>query len=296
MHDMAELTPEILTHEQAHRQLRDAFRAAALATPELDARVLLAAATRLDDTQLALQAEAPIDAAAHAQLLTWQAQRIQGAPVSRLIGQRGFYGRTFKINRHVLDPRPDSELLVETVLAARAASQSPQRVLDLGTGSGCLIISLLAEAGPWSGVGLDASRQALAMARANAHRLGVRDRLHLRHSHWFDAVTKSDGLFDVIISNPPYIRREDIAALDIEVRAHDPLMALDGGVDGLRDYRLITQAAAAYLKAGGGLYFEIGHDQADAVGTMMQKAGFVGLQVRQDLAGRDRLVSGQKKV
>ena len=286
----------LITYQQLYRAMRDAFRADLIATPELDARVLLMHAAGMTQTEFALAEGADVGPEIEAKARRCQAQRLAGTPVSRLLGWREFYGRVFKINGDVLDPRPDSEVLIDTVLTDTKARREELRLLDLGTGSGCLAVSLLAARPSWSGLALDASRTALRMARLNAHRLGVRGRLGLRHSHWFHHVGARDGRFDVIVSNPPYIARAAVADLAIEVKAHDPMMALEGGADGLRDYREIIAAAPSVLSEGGRIYLEIGHDQGASVRALLRAAGFDDVRVRQDLAGQDRLVTGQKKI
>jgi release factor glutamine methyltransferase len=285
-----------VTYQSLYRRVRDAFRAAQIATPELDARVLLRHAAGLTQTQFALAEETRVAPEIEALAMRWQAQRLAGMPVSRLLGWREFYGRVFKINGDVLDPRPDSEVLVDTVLAEVKDTDRNIRLLDLGTGSGCLMVSLLAARPNWSGLGVDASRAALRVARLNAHRLGVRRRSGLRHSHWLNDVGTRDGHFDVVVSNPPYIARAAVADLALEVRAHDPMRALEGGADGLRDYREIIAMAPRVLSPGGRIYLEIGHDQGAPVSALLSAAGFCEVRVRPDLAGHDRLVTGQKKV
>ena len=274
--------------------MRDAFDQAGAPSAALDARVLVSAVSAMTQTELALHGDIVVPDGQAAQLEIWQYQHSAGAPVSRLLGEREFYGLDFKINSQVLDPRPDSEIFVDAVLA-RHQDQTP-RVLDLGTGSGCLILSVLANLSGASGLGVDVSPGALRMARLNAHRLGLRSQIGFRHSRWFQSVHPDDGLFDVIVSNPPYIATDIIAGLEVNVRDHDPRLALDGGPDGLRDYRHISRHATRYLRAGGWLYFEIGHDQGAAVKALLAQTGFVDICLTPDLAGRDRLVSGKKKI
>ncbi len=288
---MADRSPA-LSYQQWQQKLRQAFAAANIENPMLDARVLVAAVNHMSDTQLALNGQDIVPPAQSRQLRLWRDARLAGAPVSRLIGHREFYGLDFKINAHVLDPRPDSELLVDAVIAHQPTAKS---VLDLGTGSGCLIISILNHLPEACGVAVDKSPAALRMARINAHRLNVRSRLALRHSHWFAALRAGRPQFDVIVSNPPYIASHEIAALQVDVREHDPRLALDGGADGLRDYRHIIAKAHDYLKPSGRLYFEIGHRQADEVTTLLLRGGYENIHVERDLAGHDRLVAAEKK-
>lgn len=292
---MADRSPA-LSYRQWQYELSQAFAAADIDNPMLDARVLVTAVNRMTDTQLAVYGDDIVPPAQSHQLRLWRDARLAGAPVSRLIGHREFYGLDFKINHHVLDPRPDSETLVDAVLAQKPEARS---VLDLGTGSGCLIMSILHHLPNACGVAVDKSSAALHVAQLNAHRLSVRSRLALRQGHWFAALGSNLGdkppQFDVIVSNPPYIASHEIATLKVNVRDHDPRLALDGGADGLRDYRHIIAKAGAYLKPAGGLYFEIGHQQADDVVALLQRSGYEKIHVIRDLAGLDRLVAAVKK-
>jgi len=292
---MADRSPA-LSYQQWQYELGQAFTAAHIDNPMLDARVLVAAVNHMSETQLVLHGEDIVPPAQSQKLCLWRDARLAGTPVSRLIGHREFYGLDFKINAHVLDPRPDSETVVDAVMAQQPAAKS---VLDLGTGSGCLIISILHQLPDACGVAVDKSPAALRVARLNAHRLKVRSRLALRQGHWFAGLGSNSGdkrpQFDVIVSNPPYIASHEIAALQVNVRDHDPRLALDGGADGLRDYRHIIAKAEAYLKPAGGLYFEIGHRQADEVVALLRRAGYENIHVKRDLAGLDRLVVAVKK-
>jgi release factor glutamine methyltransferase len=263
--------------------------AAGCATAALDARLLVQHAGGLDQTELAMAAKQdvppPILQAAEALLR----RRLAGRPVSKILRRREFWGREFAVSEAVLDPRPDSETLVAAMLEKMPLDR-PVRVLDLGTGSGCLALTLLAERPLATGLAVDKSRAALAMARLNAHRLGFRSRIALRHSDWFENI---DARFDVIVSNPPYIETAALADLSIDVRAHDPRAALDGGPDGLAPYRLICAQAAHYLTAQGWLAFEVGAGQAGAVQAMLAEAGFQAPQARRDLAGHARVVMAE---
>ncbi len=212
-------------------------------------------------------------------------RRIEGVPVSHLLGERTFYGRTFKVSGAVLDPRPETEELVA------AALQVPfEQVLDLGTGSGCIVLSLLAERPLANGMGVDASAEALDVARQNRDALGLTSCVFLQ-SDWFEAI---EGAFDLIVSNPPYIAAEEMAGLSAEL-SFEPRMALTDEADGLSCYRIICSGADSYLKAGGWLMVEIGPTQGGAVTEMMTAAGMVNVEIRRDLDGRDRVVLGQKR-
>ena len=212
--------------------------------------------------------------------------RVQHVPLQHITGVQEFMGLPFYINEHVLVPRQDTEVLVESVLDVL---ESGMRVLDLCTGSGCILISLLKLCGfsGIHGVGADISKEALEVARQNAENLGV-DATFL-HSDLFSEV---EGQYDVIVSNPPYIRTSVIEELKEEVKFHDPLLALDGKEDGLYFYRRIVEKSPKYLTKGGKLFFEIGHDQGEDVSSLMKEAGFADVTVKKDLAGLDRVVFG----
>ena len=196
----------------------------------------------------------------------------------------------------MLDPRPDSETLIETALAV-LPENAPLRLMDLGTGSGCLLLTLLAERPLARGVGIDKSRAALSMARRNAHQLApnIRRRVALRHGDWLtDAPLNADEPVDMIVTNPPYIESRAIATLDRDVRLFDPRLALDGGADGLGPYRKLIAPGLQRLKSGGYIVLEIGATQADAISKLLAAAGFVDIARRQDLAGRDRVLIAAK--
>lgn len=259
-------------------------------TPQLDARLLLAAAAGLSREEMILEPQRQLDAAGQSRFEQWLERREAREPVSRILGRREFYGRTFLLAPSVLDPRPDTETLVE---AALALLQPGARILDLGTGSGAIIVTLLAERSDVTGVAVDLSTEALAVAAANAAALGVADRLSLRAGSWFAPVS---GRFDLIVSNPPYIATSAVASLDPEVCAHDPLLALDGGADGLAAYRAIAADVAGFLDPDGQLLVEIGAGQAEGVTALFRHAGLLATGRREDLAGHVRcLAFGLKK-
>ncbi len=212
-------------------------------------------------------------------------QLSQGMPLSRILGEREFWSLPFALNQDTLDPRPDSECLVESVLKYRPDHQASMRILDLGTGSGCLLISLLSEYKNATGIGVDLSFKALDAARQNAQSILKDTRAHFTQSHWFEAV---EGLFDVIISNPPYIAQKDYDTLDYHVRGYDPVLALVGGDDGLQCYREIIEKAGPFLKSSGLLALEIGVHQAQSVSDLLKAHGFTKIKIEKDLAGIER--------
>jgi release factor glutamine methyltransferase len=252
-----------------------------------DSRALLAHALGLAPDRLIVEHDREVsddEMAAYEALLH---RRMEHEPVSRIIGRRAFWGRDFKITPDVLDPRPETEILVAEALRGPA----PARLLDLGTGSGILAVSLLAEWPGAEGVATDLSPAALAVARENAARHGVDDRLGLAEANWFAGV---DGVFDLIVSNPPYIAADEMAGLEQEVRDHDPEMALTPGGDGLDAYRAILEGAPAHLAPGGRLMVEIGPSQGAAVTALFEAAGLAHVTVRPDLDGRARVVLGRR--
>ena len=211
-------------------------------------------------------------------------QRALRVPLSHVLGYRDFYRHRFIVTGDVLDPRPDTETLIETAL-----QQPFSRVLDLGTGSGCILLSLLDAQGQATGIGTDISLDALVIAKQNQAELQLGHRAEFVQSDWFDNVT---GQFDLIVSNPPYIAAGEMDDLQPEVRLYEPRMALTDEADGLSAYRRITQGAPAHLMPGGRLIFEIGPTQADAVAGLMKDAGFADIRVVPDIDGRDRVVAG----
>jgi release factor glutamine methyltransferase len=282
------------------RSLREAFIEAAslfrkvgIETPELDARLLLCHAAGLTHEAYITRAGGKLAADAAARLESFIARRLEREPVSRIIGTREFYGREFLVDRHTLDPRPDTEIPIETALelvAQQGSRNRPRRLLDLGTGTGCILITLLAELPQARGLGTDISATALELAAANARRLGVAERARFVCSDWLGGI---NGKFELILSNPPYIPSAEIAGLAEEVARHDPRLALDGGADGLDAYRRIAAGAPQALAPNGKVLVEIGAGQAEAVAEIFAKAGLTldgDTAIRRDLAGRARLV------
>ena len=271
------------------------LREARIAAPELDARLLLCHATGLSHEAYVAAINDVLAPDAAARFGASIERRLAGEPVSRIIGIREFYGRPFRIDASTLDPRPDTETLVEAALGL-VDREAPLNILDLGTGSGCILITLLAELPRASGVGVDVSLGALELARANAQILGVGDRAAFLASDWLEAV---EGSFDLVVANPPYLSATDMAALSPEVRDHDPGPALDGGPDGLSAYRRIVPGLRKALRPGGFALFEIGPGQDQAVLRLLAEAGLdvgEGQHLWRDLAGRPRVVGARLRV
>jgi release factor glutamine methyltransferase len=282
------LTPvdPLTPRSAALAQVRAAFREHGLDEAALDARVLTLAALSIAPTDLAKSPETPVGPLGADLLTAYARRRLSGEPVFRIIGEREFWGLPFRLSPGTLSPRPDSETLVSAALAHLPAS--PARILDLGTGSGCLLVAVLHERPKAWGVGVDRSFDAASTARFNADRNGVGERAAFIVGDWAAALR---GRFDLVISNPPYIPSGDIAGLDPEVRHHDPLAALDGGEDGLEAYRRILAEAERLLAPGGTLCVEIGATQAAHVAALGEAAGLTAVETRHDLGGRERVVS-----
>lgn len=278
--------------EEGKRRLTEA----AIEEAELDARLLLEHVCGTDRNTLLAHGDRLVtedDRLRYQELIKRRASRI---PLQQLTGVQNFMGLDFLVNEHVLIPRQDTEFLVEEVLKNL---HDGMRVLDLCTGTGCILISLLRYTNDCQGLGVDISPEALAVAKMNARRLLTgngesaeserRGHLQFLESDLYERV---EGIFDIIVSNPPYIPTDVIDTLMPEVREHEPRLALDGSEDGLLFYRRIIEGCRAYLKGGGMLFFEIGHDQGAAVRELMEQAGFLEVQVTKDYAGLDRVVSG----
>lgn len=273
---------------QALDVLALALREAGFEDVRLMARRLLADILDIEPGALVLDPEAEIGAAAPrlAQALT---RAIAGEPLTRIAGRRSFFGRDFRVTPDVLDPRPETELLVEEMLKRLAGLHAPH-ILDLGTGSGAILLSLLAALPDATGVAVDLSAEALAVAEDNANRLGVASRVRSQQGDLFADLT---GPFDAILSNPPYIPAGELATLEPAVRNYDPWLALDGGADGLDFYRRIAREVRAFLRPSGWLGLEVGAGQAEAVLALLDAAGLTALSVRHDLSGHARHVFGR---
>jgi release factor glutamine methyltransferase len=270
-----------------------ALREAGIDTPELDARALLCHAASMSHEAYIAKACDRLAPAALARLDRSIARRLQREPVSRITGTREFYGRLFAVAPHALDPRPDTETLIDAALALVQRNgwrDRNLRLLDLGTGTGCILVTLLAELPNAKGIGTDRSQAALGLAAANAIRLGVASRAAFVAADWLDGI---GGEFDLVLSNPPYLATGEIAGLAPEVAAYDPKLALDGGPDGLDAYARIAAGAPAILAEGGRLLVEIGASQAAQVSAMFRAAGLAldrDHAIARDLAGRPRVV------
>ncbi|MES0812987.1 peptide chain release factor N(5)-glutamine methyltransferase [Roseibium sp. SCPC15] len=283
---------------QLYRQVRNRFRQAGLSTPELDAKLLVSAALEMSVSDLVLNETDEVGfhgvelANGHAE------KRLGGMPVGRILGEREFYGRSFRLHAATLEPRPDTEVLIDAVLH-RSDPESPSLMCDIGTGTGAIAVTLLAELPRSSMIALDLSEDALACASANASSHGVGERFFPLCADYLSALGQAESSsagpgLDWIISNPPYIRTAILQELSREVIQHDPNLALDGGETGLEAYVRIVTDAVHLLRPGGQIAFEIGYDQAGDVKKQLRHHGFGAIEIINDLAGNDRVVVARK--
>ena len=261
------------------------LRAAGIDSAARDARALVAYALGVGPDRIVLLGPDPIDTRAQDQLSDYVERRLQHEPVSKIAGLRQFWGRDFHISKAVLDPRPETETVIVEALKYPAKT-----VLDLGTGSGVLAVTLMMEWPKAEALATDISPAALAVARENAARFEIGDRLSFAQSNWFEGV---QGSFDLIVANPPYIAMDEMAGLDRDVRDYDPHIALSPGGDGLDPYRVIAACVRRHLSPDGRLIVEIGYQQAVEVMQLFQNAGLSALRCHADLAGRDRVISAR---
>lgn len=275
-----------MTYRECYETGRSILKVAGVSEADLDARLLLEYICGTDRNELLVHGERRVSEEQEYRYRDIIKKRAKRIPLQYLTGYQEFMGLDFLVNESVLIPRQDTEILVEEVLKNLRDGFS---ILDMCTGSGCILLSLLRYSNDCTGVGVDLSGEALEVAAQNAERLGIE--AQWLKSDLFDQVC---GSFEIVVSNPPYIRTDVIAGLEPEVRDHEPLSALDGASDGLSFYRRITADSTAYLKGGGMLFFEIGYDQAEAVRQLMERNGFLDVRVVKDYAGLDRVVFGTK--
>lgn len=287
----------MITARDALKNSKTRLSHAGVDTPLLDAEILLAFVLRVNRIQLHISPEMEVSVREQAELDVLLKRRGGREPIAYIIGVQEFWSLDFIVTPATLIPRPDSETLVEAVLSdlkAEAQLSGDMRIIDLGTGSGCLLLSLLSTCKAATGVGVDQSAGAIAVATENANTHGLDDRVALKTASWFDDgfVKNVDGPFDIIISNAPYIPKADIDELEPDVKDFEPLSALDGGEDGLDDVRHIINLAPKMASDVMRLYLEIGMGQGDEVATLLKNAGYKKVRIDKDLAGIGRIVSG----
>jgi release factor glutamine methyltransferase len=268
--------------------LDELYKQARLRIDPLDARLLMCHALHISQEDFLLQSDRVLSDQETTIILLLVDQRAGGRPIAKIKGYKEFYSHKFATSDDTLDPRPDTEILVDAAKRMIPMGQ-PCRVMDLGTGTGCIGLTLMLERPHASLVAVDISPQALLVARQNAERFTLMDRVQFVQSDWCSSVT---GRFDVIVSNPPYIPSNIISTLMTDVKDHDPYLALDGGVDGLDPYRKIISQLPQVLAREGWIFFEVGHDQAAQVWALLEQAQFGNLRTYRDLAGIERVVAG----
>lgn len=279
-----------MTYRECFLWGAERLKEAQISEAELDARLLLEHVCQTDRNTLLVHGDRLLtdeEKGVYEDCIIRRAKRI---PLQHITGCQEFMGLDFIVNEHTLIPRQDTEILVEE---AMTNLHDGMRILDMCTGSGCILLSLLHYSNDCTGMGVDISKKALLVAGENAKRLSLDEQVVFVES---DLFTHVEGVFDMIVSNPPYIRTKTIEELMPEVRDHEPINALDGMEDGLFFYKKITEEAADYLCGGGTLLFEIGFDQADEVKGLMERAGYRNVTVKKDYAGLDRVVFGQKGI
>jgi release factor glutamine methyltransferase len=273
---------------EALASLQKTFQISGIESPAREARISLCAASGVSPVALIVDPREPLGSAA------WKVQdvgarRAAGEPLSRIVGKREFWGLSLAITPHVLDPRPETETIVEAALSILSdRHEDPLRILDLGVGSGALLCALLTEFGLARGIGVDISTDAADVARGNLRACGLSLRAEIRLGDWTRGI---EGRFDLIVSNPPYIPTVDLPRLPREVRNFDPWLALDGGIDGLAAYRRILPESRCLLAPGGWLLVELGAGQAAKVTAVASQCGFTDVRTYQDLAGADRVAA-----
>ena len=278
-----------MTYRECYEQGCRTLQAAGIEEAILDARLLLEAVCGTDRNDLLVHGEQPVAPQAEEKYLKWIRQRAEHIPLQQLTGEQDFMGLTFSVNEHVLIPRQDTEILVEEVLKEL---HDGMRVLDMCTGSGCILLSLMHYSNDCEGLGVDLSAEALEVAERNVLKVLTPEKAEHVQFLQSDLFEKLEDKFEIIVSNPPYIASAEVEKLMPEVRDHEPRMALDGTEDGLYFYRRIIEEAGRHLVSSGMLFFEIGYDQGQAVSELMRTEGYREVQVVQDYAGLDRVVFG----
>lgn len=281
----------MITLVQAWKDAQLRLKAAGVDSPAIDARLLLEAAAGVTRLEVVTDPHREVAAADAATLNDYVERRARREPVSRILGRKGFWKLILAVTPDVLTPRPDTEVIVDLALKSFPEGMA-FNLLDIGTGSGAILLAILAERPAAKGLGTDISEEALAVAKDNAANLDLDNRAAFLRTSWADGL--GDGSFDLVVSNPPYIRSAEIETLDPEVRDHEPRLALDGGPDGLEAYRVLAPEVLRLLKPGGLFAIETGWDQGPQVKALFEAAGGQQVEIVRDLSDRERVVTGIK--
>ena len=277
----------MLSIKDLKQNIKKSLSEAGIDNPDLDASLLLQEITGVSREELLLNNNIVITESQSKKITELVERRIKREPISKILGHKGFWKYIFKVSHETLDPRPDSETIISSVIDNFDTSKS-YKILDLGTGTGCLLLSLLGEFKNSEGLGVDVSSGVMSIFQQNADSLELQDRASFLNKSWEDMPL--DQQFDIIVSNPPYIENNVIEGLEPEVKNYDPHLALSGGDDGLECYRSITLLLPKLLKKKGKVFFEIGYNQADTVKAILAEGGLSVLEIIPDLAGNDRCI------
>ncbi len=275
--------------KEIQRKLCNNFSTIGIETPELDARIILKEVLSLDDKDLILKESLDIPEEMIEKIITIESRRLNGEPISKIFKKRDFYNSTFIISNDVLDPRPETELIVE-IANNYINKNEVKNILDLGTGSGCILLSILKENRMINGLGIDLSKEAISIAKQNSKKLNLETQSNFLVSNWMSSVNYK---YDLVVSNPPYIASEDIKKLSKSVKIYDPILSLDGGDDGLNSYRLIASDLKRIISMNALIIIEIGYNQSLQVTDIFKKNDFKLIKKYNDINGLDRVLTFQ---
>ena len=275
--------------KEIQRKLCNNFSSIGIETPELDARIILKEVLSLDDKDLILKESLDIPEEMIEKIITIESRRLNGEPISKIFKKRDFYNSTFLISNDVLDPRPETELIVE-IANNYINKNEVKNILDLGTGSGCILLSILNENRMINGLGIDLSKEAISIAKQNSKKLNLETQSNFLVSNWMSSVNYK---YDLVVSNPPYIASEDIKKLSKSVKIYDPILSLDGGDDGLNSYRLIASDLKRIISMNALIIIEIGYNQSLQVIDIFKKNDFKLIKKYNDINGLDRVLTFQ---
>jgi len=275
--------------KEIQRKLCNNFSTIGIETPELDARIILKEVLSLDDKDLILKESLDIPEEMIEKIITIESRRLNGEPISKIFKKRDFYNSTFLISNDVLDPRPETELIVE-IANNYINKNEVKNILDLGTGSGCILLSILKENRMINGLGIDLSKEAISIAKQNSKKLNLETQSNFLVSNWMSSVNYK---YDLVVSNPPYIASEDIKKLSKSVKIYDPILSLDGGDDGLNSYRLIASDLKRIISMNALIIIEIGYNQSLQVIDIFKKNDFKLIKKYNDINGLDRVLTFQ---